>query len=90
VVRERATGVPNQLTIIDIDEILDERARELAGETNRWAVLKRTGKLQERIDLYNPQVVDHGAFDPLIHLLRPIPESELQLSDGSLQQNPGY
>ncbi len=89
-VRERATGVADQLTTVDIDEILDERARELAGETNRWAVLKRTGKLQERINLYNPQVVDHGAFDSSIHLLRPIPESELQLSNGSLEQNPGY
>ncbi|MGB5818726.1 MAG: RagB/SusD family nutrient uptake outer membrane protein [Saonia sp.] len=89
-VRERATGVANEFTTITIDDILDERARELAGETNRWAVLKRTGKLEERINLYNPQVIDHGAFDSGIHLLRPIPDVELQLSDGALQQNPGY
>jgi len=90
IVSERATGVPNTFTTITIDDILDERARELAGESNRWAVLKRTGRLEERINLYNPQVIDHGAFDAGIHLLRPIPAFELQLSDGSLQQNPGY
>lgn len=90
IVRERATGVANEYTTVTIDNILNERAVELAGETNRWAVLKRTGKLQERIGLYNPQVLDHGAFDASVHLLRPIPSSELQLSDGSLEQNPGY
>ncbi|NNG11260.1 MAG: RagB/SusD family nutrient uptake outer membrane protein [Arenibacter sp.] len=89
-VRERATGVANFYTTVTIEDILDERAVELAGESNRWAVLKRTGKLEERIGLYNPHVVDHGAFDPNVHLLRPIPSGELELSDGSLQQNPGY
>lgn len=90
IVRERATGVANEYTTINIDDILNERALELAGEANRWAVLKRTGKLEERMDLYNPHVIDHGAFDASIHLLRPIPANELQLSDGSMVQNPGY
>lgn len=90
IVRERATGVADEYVAVTIDDILNERAIELAGETNRWAVLKRTGKLEERIGLYNPQVIDHGAFDSSIHLLRPIPAFELQLSDGSLEQNPGY
>lgn len=89
-VRERATGVSNSYTSVTIDDILDERALELAGESNRWAVLKRTGKLGERIELFNPHVIDHGAFDANVHLLRPIPSGELELSDGSLQQNPGY
>ncbi|MFK7811657.1 MAG: RagB/SusD family nutrient uptake outer membrane protein [Maribacter sp.] len=90
IVRERATGIADEYTSVTIDDVLKERALELAGEANRWAVLKRTGKLQERIGLYNPQVMDHGAFDASIHLLRPIPAAELQLSDGSLEQNPGY
>ncbi|MUH37812.1 RagB/SusD family nutrient uptake outer membrane protein [Zobellia amurskyensis] len=90
IVRERATGVANEYSSVTIDDILNERALELAGEANRWAVLKRTGKLEERITAYNPHVQDHGAFDASIHLLRPIPSSELELSDGSLTQNPGY
>jgi hypothetical protein len=90
IVRERATGIADEYTTVSIDNILNERAIELAGEANRWAVLKRTGKLQERIGLYNPQVIDHGSFDASVHLLRPIPANELQLSDGSLEQNPGY
>ena len=90
IVRERATGVANEYTSITVDDILDERALELAGESNRWAVLKRTGKLQERIELHNPQVVDHGSFNAATHLLRPIPDIEIQLSDGSLDQNDNY
>ncbi|MCK0156510.1 RagB/SusD family nutrient uptake outer membrane protein [Cellulophaga sp. F20128] len=89
-VRERATGVANEYTSITIDDILNERALELAGEDNRWAVLKRTGKLQERIELYNPHIINHGAFDPTKHLLRPIPTQEISLSPGTMTQNPKY
>ncbi len=89
-VRERATGETNYYTAVTIDDILNERAMELAGEESRWAILKRTGKLEERINLYNPHVIDHGKFDASIHLLRPIPASEMELTDGSLEQNFGY
>lgn len=89
-VRERATSVANHYTSVTIDDILDERALELAGESNRWAVLKRTGKLQERIESHNPHVVNHGAFDASKHLLRPIPLGEFLISPGTMTQNPGY
>ncbi|GIZ09747.1 RagB/SusD family nutrient uptake outer membrane protein [Flavobacterium sp. UMI-01] len=89
-VRERATGVANHYTVATIDNILVERALELAGEENRWAVLKRTGKLEERIKLYNPHVIDHGAFDPKQHLLRPIPTDEITISPKTMEQNPFY
>lgn len=89
-VRERATGVVNHYTSVDIDTILDERAIELAGEEDRWAVLKRTGKLEERINIHNPHIVDHGAFSAGTHLVRPIPDNEVALSEGSLEQNPNY
>ncbi|HDZ13945.1 MAG TPA: RagB/SusD family nutrient uptake outer membrane protein, partial [Pricia sp.] len=45
---------PVQPTEVNLDFILDERARELTGEVNRWMDLKRTGKLIERTLLYNP------------------------------------
>ncbi|XCF05986.1 RagB/SusD family nutrient uptake outer membrane protein [Tamlana crocina] len=89
-VRERATGVANYYTSLTIDDILNERALELAGESNRWNVLKRTGKLQERVAMYNPHFIDHGSFDPEKHTVRPIPSQEIELSDGSLEQNPKY
>ncbi|MDO7171659.1 RagB/SusD family nutrient uptake outer membrane protein [Mariniflexile sp. AS56] len=89
-VRERATEVPNEYLTVSIDDILNERALELAGEDNRWAVLKRTGKLEERVNLYNPHNVNHGAFDAAKHLLRPIPTNELILSPETMKQNPNY
>jgi hypothetical protein len=89
-VRERATGVENHYTSIDLDSILDERAIELAGEEDRWAVLKRMGKLEERINIYNPHIVDHGTFTSSTHLVRPIPDTEVALSEGSISQNPNY
>lgn len=89
-VRERATGEVDHFSSIDLDTILEERALELAGEANRWSVLKRMGKLEERIEMYNPHVVDHGAFDASKHLLRPIPTLEISLSPNTMTQNPNY
>jgi hypothetical protein len=74
---------------VTIDLILDERARELAGEVNRWMDLKRTGKLIERTLAHNP----HAAFNNALtskHLLRPIPQTEIDNSGGSITQNDGY
>ncbi len=64
---------------IDIQLILEERARELAGEESRWMDLKRTGTLIERVLAYNP----HAALNQAIntrHLLRPIPQSEVEVT----------
>ncbi|MFA9192322.1 RagB/SusD family nutrient uptake outer membrane protein [Flavobacterium sp. FZUC8N2.13] len=72
---------------VTLDFILDERARELTGEVNRWMDLKRTGKLIERTLLHNP----HAAFNNALNtknLLRPIPQSEIDRTSGAITQNP--
>lgn len=75
---------------VDIDFILDESARELAGEVSRWMDLKRTGKLIERVLAHNPHAQLNNAIQPF-HLLRPIPQGEIDLVTGDgFDQNPGY
>ena len=78
-----------QITAADlsIDFILDERARELTGETMRFFDLTRTHKLVERVVKYNPG----GALNvKTCHELRPIPTNEILLSTGGIKQNPCY
>lgn len=103
-VRRRAAmpGKTAQMMIsegeINIDFILDERARELAGEGHRWFDLKRTGKLMERTRLHNPEIktIYDSGRDPFLgenghyKILRPIPLSAISLDSGSYPQNPAY
>ncbi|WP_215222645.1 RagB/SusD family nutrient uptake outer membrane protein [Echinicola shivajiensis] len=74
---------------LDIDMILDERARELMGEYSRWFDLKRTGKLIERTTLMNPWTASVGELQDR-HYLRPIPQKEIDRSIPSISQNPEY
>jgi hypothetical protein len=72
---------------LTLDFILDERARELTGETIRWYDLTRTHKLVDRVKAYNPG----GAPNvKACHELRPIPTNEILLSTGDMKQNPCY
>ncbi|MEZ5104981.1 MAG: RagB/SusD family nutrient uptake outer membrane protein [Draconibacterium sp.] len=74
---------------ISVDLILDESARELFGEFNRWFDLKRTGKLIERTKRMNFWTKNKGNLDEH-HLLRPIPQSEIDRTDPPISQNSGY
>lgn len=95
VIRERA-AIPGQeanmeisAADIDMDFILDERARELAGEQLRWFDLKRTGTLLDRVRMYNPEA---GANIQDHHIVRPIPQAQIDAvgNKDEFQQNPGY
>jgi hypothetical protein len=95
VVRKRAAlpGKTTDMTItaskVTLDFILDERARELGGEQLRWFDLKRTGTLLTRVKALNP---DAAAFIQPYHVLRPIPQSQLDAvtNKSVFKQNPGY
>ncbi|RPD48335.1 RagB/SusD family nutrient uptake outer membrane protein [Hymenobacter sediminis] len=91
---------------LNIDFILDERTRELCGEFTRWYDLVRTGKLVERVKKYVPAYVgskpspipgvsDNYGSDAArniqpFHVLRPIPQQEIDRTGGKITQNPGY
>jgi starch-binding outer membrane protein, SusD/RagB family len=80
-----------QITAADvtIDFILDERARELAGEQLRFFDLKRTNKLVERITALNP---DGAPNVKPYHVVRPIPQSQLDAvtNKDEFKQHSGY
>jgi len=91
-VRARARGanpfiLPN-ITVTDKDllrqRIWQERRVELALEQHRWFDLKRQGRLAS---------VMQAAGKPFVagkHELFPIPQEEIDLSNGLLTQNPNY
>lgn len=92
VVRERAAwpGKEADMMIagadVSMDFILEERARELDAEQERWYDLTRTGTLVERVKLYNPQAT--GIEDYHVH--RPIPQTQIDRTQGGYAQNCGY
>jgi hypothetical protein len=92
-VRERAAwpGKKEAMKItenqLSFDFLIDERARELAGEMTRWLDLKRWGLLVDRVKKHNPQA--QAVADR--HYLRPIPQTQIDRTEGGLfGQNPGY
>lgn len=86
VIRNRAQAPEVEPAEVDIDYILDERARELAFEENRLQTLTRLGKLVERNNKYNPMFKYYAHQN-----LWPIPYSEIEKNtEAVLEQNPGY
>ncbi len=90
-VRTRAGAF--EKTEIDQTVVMDERARELAFEGQRWFTIKRMGRLVEQIRNYAGNVNWRNAARERIedhHVNWPIPESELLLLGPNYPQNEGY
>lgn len=88
VVRERANATPVDADDVNLDYILDERARELIGEEDRRVTLVRTGTLIDRVKAHNPV---SAPYIQNHNMLLPIPQSQIDLNkDAELAQNPGY
>ena len=87
-IRTRSNASPIAPGDVTMDFILDERARELYGETYRRLVLSRTGKFFERTKAMNPQV---SATVSERDKYLPIPQSVIDGNpDAVFPQNPGY
>ena len=91
-VRKRARGnVPSLLPDVTVTDkvklreaIWHERRVELGMEQHRWFELLRTGQAEAAMKK------DGKNFIKNKHELLPIPQSEIDLSAGTLAQNPGY
>ncbi len=71
---------------INANFLLDEYAREMIGEWQRWMTLKRFRMLKERLAL-NPQIKNWSEN----YYFRPVMQSEIDLMEnGDEYQNPGY
>ena len=102
------TSILPDISVVDYPDyaslqqyIMDERARELGGETKRWFDLVRWGKLVENIQYLDQHIppgrtskeskdwsITAGNVQPH-HMLFPIPQSEIN-ANPNLTQNPGY
>jgi hypothetical protein len=85
-VRSRA-GFTDPIVELTKDNLLLERRVELAFENKRWFDLQRFGVAQEVLSAFSNAT--GGAFSAT-DLLLPIPQFEINLSNGAMEQNPGY
>lgn len=94
VIRARANAPLIAAGDVDIDFILDERARELHMEEYRILTLKRMDKLVERVRAHHPFYngkYESGSTIEEYHNLWPIPQQEIERNtEAILEQNPGY
>ncbi len=90
-VRMRAYGDDFEQIPVNRENIMEERRLEFAGEGIRYWDLLRMG-LDTAAEKINAQAIQDIPIDfrtDRLGLL-PIPQSEISLSDGTLEQNPGY
>lgn len=88
VVRSRAKAPDLTEEQATMDELLNERIRELIGEESRKFTLVRTGMYLERVKKYNQAI---GDIVKEYHALWPVPQDIIDANrDVEFPQNPGY
>jgi len=85
-VRDRA-GLTDIVTSVTKQELLDERRVELAFENQRFFDLVRFGVAQDVLSAFSTA---NGYNFAASDVLLPIPQREVNLSNGVMTQNPGY
>ncbi|WP_046756672.1 RagB/SusD family nutrient uptake outer membrane protein [Kordia jejudonensis] len=85
-IRNRA-GLTDMVTSVTKQELLDERRAELAFENQRLFDLIRFGEAQNVLSTFS--AANNYTFTAT-DLLLPIPQREINLSNGLMTQNPGY
>ena len=84
VLRDRAVregASKHELTTATEQDVLDEYARELCGEFDRWALLKRHHAFQKVLPSTNPRAA--ASFNPSVDYYRPISYDFLSQIDNS-------
>jgi len=85
----RASAMQITAAQVNLDFILNEWGVETAGEYRRWFDLVRTGRLVERVRQHNSEA-DARANIRDHHMLRPIPQMQIDRVTNAFPQNPGY
>ncbi len=87
-VRSRSRASSVSAAQVNMNFILDERARELYGEEYRRITLARTGMFLQRVKAMNPQIAASAADK---NKFFPIPRTVIDGNPGAqFPQNPGY
>lgn len=87
-VRRRAGAPDLSESQMTMDELLDERIRELVGEESRRFTLVRTNTLVQRVKAHNEKIKSKITENDM---LWPIPQTIIDANQGAeFPQNPGY
>jgi hypothetical protein len=90
VVRARAHASPVDPSDVDLDYLLDERARELITEEPRRRTLVRMGQLVSRTRKYNIREITRNSIEDY-NRFWPIPQEAIDANfSAKLEQNAGY
>jgi len=77
---------------VTLDQLLDERRKELADEGSRWFDLQRSGKLLTVMNAWITAEDYKHQISPVVagYIVYPVPQSQLDAAPGLYTQNTGY